>query len=462
MATYDVAAGSDQTALNTIALSIYKGTYPKVFKGKINVGQLNISYVDYDIQSAPTFSLVPSEQIRAAGKECLAPVFSGAELNTALDNATQATFTLMVSSISMTIYYSDGQSPTTVSGSLQASGRVQTNADGTLSLSISSGTITIPNEPIMSELLNKIAVPQLISYLNQQIFSPITIPPLSFQGVTLTVPQVMTQNSMLLGFASMQPNPVIPPPPGNWPSGVAFIGTDARILNTVANSVLAGVGPSGNWSWGCDIGICNLSLNANYRVAISNAQFNPRPGSGNSLTGSVTLSASAGFSAKCGILGGSFSATASATPTVTASVSAVGSQIFVTLQSLDNISFNFDFSGVPWFIPSAVLTLIANALAPVIAAAVTAAVRGLSFKVYQIPAISVPIAGIQFNIQLVNLALSTISAPDGMPLVTVTGLANVTTTTLRTTVRMTRPGEKDFVVVEAEAPAEELLDKVTA
>ncbi len=434
MSGYDVAAGADQTALNTVASSIYTGVYPKVFKGTINVGEMGIASVSYDIQAAPTFSLSPSALVRAARAPRIQAAFSGDRLAAELDGAAQATFNITFSKVALVINYSAPTPPTQVSGSLVGGGQVQVNSDSTLSLSMLTGTITIPNEPTLSDLLNKAAIPLLIAYLNQQIFTPIAIPALSFSGVTLSLPVVLTQNGTLLAFSSMG-SPVTPPGPGTWISGKGFIAADAPLLNAVTNSVIGNIGPKGSWHWSCDVGVCDLSLDANYSVVLSNAQFNLSPNPGSSVTGTVTVQASAGFSGSCGFFSPSFSATATATPTATASVSAVGSNVMVTFQSLDAISFDFNFSGVPWYIPDFVLNLLANAFAPIIASAVTSALSGTSFKVYQIPTIQVAIASIPFNIVLTQLAASTIASPDSVPLLTVAGLAQVTSPSVAATVR---------------------------
>lgn len=435
MANYDAVAGVDQKTLNALIASIYKVVYPNAFKGSIPVEKFNIASVDYDIQTAPVITLAPSALVRDMRSPHLEAALSGDSLRAALVEAAQSSFTVEVNPIAVTINYDD-QPPTVTSGSIQAGGEVQTDPDGTLTMTILNGEIVIPDDQIVTEILNKVFVQMLISYLNEHVLNPIQIPPLDFKDVKLSMPMVLTQNYAALAFLVLQPGQVVPPDPGTWPADRVFIGSDAPLLDAVANAVLPG--EHGDWSWSCDIGICDLKLGANYDASLIDAHFDLTPDPGSSVTCSLTASASVNFSAKCGIFSDTFGALATARPTVTASVSAIGSEVCVTFEDLGKVHFHFEFRGVPWWLTTYVCELIANALAPVLAAVITSILKGYRFPVFTIPLIPVTIAGISFTIQLTQLALSTIAAPDGKALLTVTGFPEVIPSSVTAEARVTR------------------------
>lgn len=422
---YDVAGGADDAALNAVSQAVYTGVYPKVFKGTIHVGQDNIQSFDYDIKSAPVFTLEPSAQLSELHRARLKSAVKPNKLTASVEEASQATFDTLFSSVDLKLVYEDNTN-TAVSGSLEASGQVRVNADSTLSLQLLKGTMTIPGEDALSQILNKVCIPMLIDYLNREIFSPIIIPPLKFYDVTLTLPVILVQNKTLLSFSVLSspasPSHVTPPPPGNWPSGKVFLGPDVPLLNATADGYLKEESITGTWKYNISIPlVCNLGLTANYRIEMGNVRF--QLGSQNSVTGSMDATAAAGFSGDCGIFKPSFSASAAASPKLTASISALGSQVYLTILNVDDINFKIEFSGVPDYVND-VLSEIASAFGDVLAAALNV-LKGLTIPVFTIPAINFAIAGISFSVELTQLQLSNTSAPGGVRLAMVTGLARV-------------------------------------
>ena len=65
MAGFDVAAGMYKSALNALLMQLYNALYPNFLKENINVGEVGISYVDFNIQGPPTVSLALSADAKA-------------------------------------------------------------------------------------------------------------------------------------------------------------------------------------------------------------------------------------------------------------------------------------------------------------------------------------------------------------------------------------------------------------
>ena len=427
MATYDAVAGCDQSTLNSIAASIY-AQVPQIFSGSVTVNKYNITTVSYSIGAAPTFTLAPSAMAANAYRRALAGRVSEAALENDVAQLAQASFTVSISSLNMVINYSDGTN-TTLAASLEGGAQAQTQPNSTLTLTLVSGSLSIPADPDMAKILNEVAVPAIIQYLNQNVLKPITIPPIIVEGISLTAPTVLTANGDLLAFTAMQPSVVTPPTGNTWPANVVFVGVDSALLNAGAAAFVSKLNPNGTWQWSHGIAVCTLSLDASYQVAVTNPQLALNPGVNGQLAGTVSLSAAVSFSAKCGFLNPSFSAKATATPTVVATVGInSANQVVVTFNSLSNVNFNFNFSGVPQFLNS-LLSDIANLLSPVMAAAVNAVLGGHSFTVYSIPQINLTLGKIPLTIQLTQMSISTASEGDGSTLAMVTGVPSVTSST---------------------------------
>jgi hypothetical protein len=425
---YDIAAGADVEAVNTLAAAIYSGTYPKVFTGSIPVGQFEIDSVAYDIQRAPVFTLQPSALLADAYRNGFCGQLSAEDLAFAALDASKASFEGNFDAVSVTVKFKNQQKLGPVPGKVRASALAEVLADNSVAIRFITGHITIDGIPSkLLDELNKAFVPKLIDYLNQTVLSPIKIPAISFLGVSFSRPELVTQPGTLLAFSVLQPNPLIIPPPSRWPSGVAFVAADALALNETANAALALIKIGDKWDWKCDIGICDLRLEAKYHLRLGGANFKLKPGSGNRISGSVSFNGGASFQCACGIFDPTFGATITGSATVTASVEVRRNKVYVIFQSLDEIKVHIDLSGVPfWLKPITwALSELINAFSSVIAGAVSSSLRGIEFEVYAIPTIAFTIAGIGFEVTLKRLEVSTIVGPGSSPLLTVTGLADV-------------------------------------
>lgn len=112
---FNVAVGMYQSTLNTVLKQVYNALYPDLLKGNIDINNLGISSVDFDIQAPPSVNLVPSGDANAYIKDafetaCDALSMASSDKSAALERASSATFTANVSKLALTVYYANGSS----------------------------------------------------------------------------------------------------------------------------------------------------------------------------------------------------------------------------------------------------------------------------------------------------------------------------------------------------------------
>jgi len=423
-ATYDLVGGSDDWALNTVSEAIYRGCYPKVFKGSLAIGRAGIVSVGYDILTAPVFSLKPSTLFQEHVREQVSALLDAAGLPDSV-GATEAVATTICVDIAALTLSVEGDKPLTANASLQMTARIQTNTDRSLSLELILGALDIPEHPALASLLNEVFVPLLLAVLNKTILNHIAIPAIDLLGIEFSAPVLGTRYPYVLAATSKVPDGALLPPPTHWPNGKVFAGVDQTVLDSVGAAALATLKPSGDWDYGIDIGLCDLKLHAHYEMHLSNPRFTVTPQSGNTYKVAIDLGGYASFRAKCGIFDATPGAGASGTVEATASVSVShDNKIMLTFKSLDRIGLHWSFNGLPFWL-DAVISQILGAFDPIVIAAVTAALHGHTFEVYTIPTIDATIAGTTFQIRLKDLVLDSKADAEQKALLLVTGAADV-------------------------------------
>jgi hypothetical protein len=422
---YSVAAGADNATVNSVVSSVYTSLYPRIFRGSVPVGQLGIASVGFDFQAVPAVHFNPSELAGDLFREQLEPILGADDAMEAAAELLATTFEATCSRVSLTVSYSDGRPPATVTGSLRAAAQVNISPTGTMTFRIVGGVVTLPNDPLLEEILNRIFVPILVEYLNTNFLSPIQIPPISFRGVTLQAPQAVIQNGTLLTFSALQP-PVTPPGPGTWPSAVAFVGTDATVLNAVGNAALPS--PAGEYEYRVNIGLCTAIFSARYGVSLRNLQISFH--GGNTFSARMNASASGGASARCGIVRLSLGLIGSGIIGATVRIIVSGNQVRMELVNISNPGgILVRLTGFLGFLRP-ILGPILSGLASAIFALIANTLRGYIINVFTIPQIHFTLAGISFAVTLQNPAVTTVAGPGSVSLATVTSRLQVTASTL--------------------------------
>lgn len=116
----------------------------------------------------------------------------------------------------------------------------------------------------------------------------------------------------------------------------------------------------------------------------------------------------------------SFSAGGSGSCTATIAVAVVNSTAVATLDSIDNINISLD--GIPGYIPG--ISDLVNAILNTIRPAISNALSGKTFNVYNLPTIVVPLAG-GININLTNIATTGVQ-DNGEALLVAHGMPQIT------------------------------------
>jgi hypothetical protein len=410
MTNYDIAAGLDEATLNELVGQLHQKIYPSVLRGSFYVGALGIASVGFDIDEAPTARLVPSSAARTQLKaEFDNLAFGGQKLKLSdedraalLELAAQASFELTAPSVKLNINYSSGGEPTVFVASLDADLTVVTSTSGgadTLTAEIVRATVTIPKDPDFAEVLNRVFVPQLILYLNENLLRPIQVPLLQFGSLTVSLPAPAVQTPNLVAYSALGTAQPDVPPPSAWPSGCVFIGTDAAAL-TAAVGCLFPIGPSEGFNFKIISGSVGAQIKKPSAVVIS--------GDG-SVTATIEASAWANLKVRVVIKDFTFGPTATAGLTATMKPSVVHNQLKLTIVGCPIPTFDFHWGVIPrpieWLVKP-LLNKLAEALNSVLGPLINDALAIPPIPVHRIPTIAFTIGGTEANVVVEQAATS--------------------------------------------------------
>jgi hypothetical protein len=388
----DAAMGGDIAALNATVAQVYGTIHSTVFPKKIAINKYDIADASIDVLVAPTLSL---------------------------DTSIEVTCT----AISVVFESSTGGAPLTVNASATCDAAVVISAAASgkgwsLSVTLSNANFTVSNEPIFTALLNAIAGPLLLNYLNTSILSAINIPSLSLEGVDFQAPIIAQEQAggddFLVVYSGLSPV-VVPAGGTEWPTGTLFVAVDANAIDAVVAKVLPK--PSGSWSGGPFRADYSAQLGASIRLS---------PGAGSTLATGITVNATGDFTysppAGSPI---TFAAAISGSGTAAAAIAAVvgGSAglsqvIQITVQSAG--SFHFTITGIPDAV-KAILAPFLDALLNTIGSVVSAVLKNFAFPVYTLDPIKMSFVGLSsYNIVPQNVVLTQIAGPGALAMAAVT------------------------------------------
>ena len=279
-------------------------------------------------------------------------------LDSAAAAQSQASFGLTVQTLNVAVDYADGTTPTQFQASVQAGLEVTVETAGVMTPSITTLVINVPGDPVLSELINQLLVPELTGVINT-FLEPVRIPPLGLGAVQLSPPTVVTGHGRLLATTALAPAvPEVAPLEGGWPQRVAFAAVDAALVNALLDVATAGKPVQGHWQKTYKLGPISVTVNADYSAAVSQFAVNIVPGQNGRLQGTAQLQGTVHLYGKL------FSLTAglTATPTAQATVSISGNELMAKLDGLDNITITLDIHNLPGFLDG-VISDIVNASA---------------------------------------------------------------------------------------------------
>jgi hypothetical protein len=415
---FDAVVGADQASLNSLIATFFAAA-PRLFTQTFNVGQEGITTVGVQFAVAPTLTLTPTAEIQALAREFLTQHASGDELEQAISQLLDGLMSAQCKTVNVIV---GGAKPVTVTAAIACTAGVAVNGAPTaptLSIVLGDATITVPNEPTLSQALTEFAAPLLVAYLNQSVLAAIQIPMLSLLGIRFAPPVITDEtsgtNTFLTAYTGL--NPVTTPAAGiAWPTGVVFACADSAALNAVMNTVLPQPGGSGG------IGTPNLSWD--YKVSLQGGvQLDPSAGSNLSVNMNVGGGADITFHTPNWLPNISFGATFSGSLTASAILQiqqdGADQRFSIIITSAGNFNVSVDINGLP-SIFSWLLSPVTDALLDLISPLITSILSNFPIHVYTLSPISISPGGISMKVTLNNLALTQVAGPDGVTMVMVT------------------------------------------
>lgn len=416
--SYNIAAGMDNTLLNTVISKVYSAVYPNLFKGSYAVNQMGFSTIDYDFNTAPTVGLTTAGNLVDAievaiksDKKVKEANVKASDVRAIADAASQASLTLNCG-LNLTINYLNGSTPTVTPATLQAVVNVQTsNAGGqnVITFQIVSGTAaTVPPENILDQVLNNALVPYLIQELNSNLLGPIQVPMLQFESLQVTLPEIAVQSPNIVGYSNIGTTRPSIPAPASWPSNCIFAATDATALKAAA-SIPFPIGPSTGFNWDIVSGTVGATVNAPSNVIVN---------ADGSIAATITADAVAQLTLHTPwpLPNVNFGPKATAAISATFQPSVQNGVVEVKLIGAPIPTFSFDW-GIPGWINwvfDPIEAGLADALNEILGPLLSGVLNIPPIPVYKIPEINFTVEGIAFNI---SIGSATTSEMDSMLLI---------------------------------------------
>lgn len=421
MPSFDIVAGFDAAELNAAIKTFYDAVYPNLLKGAVKVNELGIASVEFDVKAPPTAELVPSPTASAHIQQLLAKPsgelarFADVPPSTRaaiIDAAAQASFSLSIPQLELTISYTDGNTPTVIEASATVEVGIGTETDSSghnfLTLTAITGSVAIPADPDLADVINNGAISYLLDYLNTNVLKPLSIPALQYRSLTVSLPEPVIQQGFALAFSALGLTPPNIPGPFAWPHNTLFFGADAALLVAAANTQLP-VGPSAGFNWTIVSGTIGATLGP---VNSGGVTING--------DGSLGLQIPANAEAQLTVnlpwplpnitFGGS--ATANLGATATASVNA--GELSITIDSIAPPTFQFTWDGLPDWVAALIgLDALADAIGAVLAPLITQILRNITFPVLAIPSEQVTLNGTTYTLSVSEVKISATQGPQG-------------------------------------------------
>jgi hypothetical protein len=318
-----------------------------------------------------------------------------------------------------------GQDDTKLEASLRASLAVIADSGGILTPQLTKLVLTVPNEPVLSDILNKGLAPYLQEYLKNAILTPIKIPPLGYGKVVVSPPTVTTGQGRLLATTAIAPTTAEAASlDGAWPAGKMFVGADLTLLNELVNQFVPTLKPvPGTWSKTFKLWFIRSTLKADYRATVRSVSLDFVPGQPDQLRGIVTIDTHVHLYAKSI---GSWTGSGPATATVQAQV-VVGADrdLAVKLVGLSDLSVKLDFHNTPGWLDKDVSNLIVAMrmmLEPNLAAILA---MQPPTKLAAIPSFPLAVGDETLAIGLKDVIVAALPTPDGKMLLGASGTPDV-------------------------------------
>lgn len=410
MANFDIALVLDQTAINTMAATIYAKGKESLFKGSIDAEGLTIGW---KVNSCPVINCkAPSEQLAKkivascdiTGKypELIAHLEANPKSRDSVATVMATSdnlFTLSVQSFELTF----GDVAESVIVPVIA--RCCLTVRGvSVEINLLSISINVKGQ-VNQNIVDKFIIPRMTKILGD-IFKGVSIPVLSIRGLNLGATYVSIQNSRVIAFACLSTNTSPASIDGfNFPDCQFSAMLSVSSLQQEVYSLMNGktFGPTGS----VDIGIGSLAYHATVSVQNPQASLN---GTNLEVVVGLNGSASGGLQVGCVYPTIGFNVYATPNPVITCSIALNGDQVSIKASSVAPFAAIVVPTGVALTLaPFSGLT--GSAIASTVTATLgSALVQQLSLgSSYLVPTMPIKYQGLSVTVQAINLSVNNAS-----------------------------------------------------
>ena len=400
---YNIVGGIEVSKLNKIISETYTSVYPNLFKNTIDIEKFGIKSIEFDINIAPTINFDMSSDIKKfygdilkSDKEMTTSNLSSKDYSNYFELASAVSFGINTSLELIINYPKDG--PTKVKAELNSILTIQTNIGDKKFLTIqcvSANITSNPSNPEMDSLFNRFFIPNFIKYLNKEILSPIKIPTLEFESLSVSFPVPFIQPPYFLIYSALMSVQDDTLTSSEWPQNCFFIGMDTSVLKA-ASVIPFPIGPSSKFNKGFISGEVGAQIKPPSNIQINND---------GSLSASIDIEVLAQLKIKSGPLHFHLGPRADASLAVTFKPSVTDRRVYLVMEGVPIPTFYFEWGSVPQILKK-ILKKISIILNKILNPLIGKALKFPPIKVYTLPEISFKFADQTFNINLGKVTTS--------------------------------------------------------
>lgn len=431
MGNYNAIVGITEENVNRLSNELFQNLYQttEIFKATKIFDKLLLYSVSYDVKSAPVFNFIPSTEAIDHLHELAKTIINDAGCLNELkkyvcDSA--VTFSVDIPSIEVSAVLKKGEAPiANLAASLTLQCQVEIDAQGMVIPAILTANCKVPAHAVIEELLNKFALPVIMTIVNTFVEKGFKLPLIDFAGTEMSSPLARIENRTLIAYAALKKTgATVLPLEHTWSRNVAFALFDKQIAESATAYALQNTQKTGTAEIGVPIFWSTLKLSATYIGGVKDPVYTFLDPMNSDI--SITAYGGGTLTAQLDKLPAiSLSFTASATPTARSVLFLSNNQLFYTLNGIDDfkVNINVDFSliWVPQFIKDAINNSISFLFKP-FAILIGGILKNLTIKITDIKPVQFTIAGQTVTILLENCAIASEVGPDQKILAKIAGM----------------------------------------
>jgi hypothetical protein len=415
MSEFDVAIGINQDVINEALTAVYNSTYPSkpnLFADSEKIEDLKLQ-IEWDIQEPPAINFNPPEDVSQSLSEHFTKddkllKLSSEDKSALVAAASSATFGINIPKIFINLAV-EGEQSQSVTLSANLVGRAEVDQNSAFNLILISAKVKLAEtETILQGLLDKVLVPILIQQM-KSLLGSIQIPPLTFEGITLSAPTILTEDGHLVALSNMSPkqSPVVTSSGTLWPKSKVFFIIGDNLKSAAINIGLTQIPIPGNLTpedFKMDLGITTLKANVNLHLSTPDVSIK-----GNIIKAQCPVkgSASCYITTILGKIGFGYELYAEPNPEVTLAIDVTPqNELFVNFKEVTTFVILSHPSGnVAQWILSAATTPLLNLIGVTFVPLITTIFGDIKIPIFAIPDIPIDGEGISVKIHPKNLTI---------------------------------------------------------